>query len=172
MKDSKKLKSSGTTIYQTNENCQVFTGPISGCVFAMPGATVNQSPVQTVQQEQSGDEEDTITPDQLARAILKVQHLFWANSSYAVLFCVLRDCFGNADNRSRFEREVALLPFDKRPTYSCTPGVVSSTMNDNPYMDKHVDTWQKNGARERVLKLANAFKEAVLKEKAGEKFQE
>jgi len=44
----KKLESKHSTIYQTNENCQVFTGPISGCVFAMPGATVNQSPVQQV----------------------------------------------------------------------------------------------------------------------------
>ena len=49
MKDEKqKLELENPTVYQTNENCQVFTGPISGCVFAMPGATVNQSPVQQV----------------------------------------------------------------------------------------------------------------------------
>ncbi len=51
MKNRKKLKTDKTTINQTNENCQVFNGPISGCVFAMPGATVNQSPVQHIQQE-------------------------------------------------------------------------------------------------------------------------
>ncbi len=50
MKDEKKkLELNNPTVYQTNENCQVFTGPISGCVFAMPGATVNQSPVQQVE---------------------------------------------------------------------------------------------------------------------------
>ena len=49
MKDEKKmLELENPTVYQTNENCQVFTGPISGCVFAMPGATVNQSPVQQI----------------------------------------------------------------------------------------------------------------------------
>ena len=48
MKSKKKIEHKDSTIYQTNENCQVFTGPISGCVFAMPGATVNQSPVQKV----------------------------------------------------------------------------------------------------------------------------
>ncbi len=32
--------------YEAGANCQVFNGPISGCVFAMPGSTVNQSPVQ------------------------------------------------------------------------------------------------------------------------------
>ena len=26
---------------QTNNNCQQFFGPVSGCVFAMPGSTVN-----------------------------------------------------------------------------------------------------------------------------------
>ena len=50
MKDEKKkLELKNPTVYQTNENCQVFTGPISGCVFAMPGATVNQSPVQQIE---------------------------------------------------------------------------------------------------------------------------
>ncbi len=44
--DNQKLELKNPTVYQTNENCQVFTGPISGCVFAMPGAVVNQSPVQ------------------------------------------------------------------------------------------------------------------------------
>ena len=46
--DKKTLKTDSATIYQTNENCQVFNGPISGCVFAMSGATVNQSPVQRI----------------------------------------------------------------------------------------------------------------------------
>ena len=48
MKDKNTLKTDGSTIYQTNENSQVFNSPISGCVFAMPGATVSQSPVQQV----------------------------------------------------------------------------------------------------------------------------
>ena len=51
-----------STIHQTNENCQVFNGPISGCVFAMPGATVNQSPMQQVNGTARGvkNEENTI----------------------------------------------------------------------------------------------------------------
>ena len=49
--EKKRLELENPTVYQTNENCQVFTGPISGCVFAMPGATVNQSPVQQIDAE-------------------------------------------------------------------------------------------------------------------------
>jgi hypothetical protein len=30
--------------YEAGSNCQVFNGNISGCVFAMPGATVTQQP--------------------------------------------------------------------------------------------------------------------------------
>ncbi len=57
MKDRKTLKKDNTTIHQTNENCQVFNGPISGCVFALPGATVHQHPVQQVRTGDNGLEE-------------------------------------------------------------------------------------------------------------------
>lgn len=59
--EKKKLELENPTVYQTNENCQVFTGPISGCVFAMPGATVNLSPIQQVDEikpEHSGQVND------------------------------------------------------------------------------------------------------------------
>ena len=37
-----KLELKNPTIHQKNDNCQVFNGPISGCVFAMPGSNVTQ----------------------------------------------------------------------------------------------------------------------------------
>ena len=65
--EKKKQKSKNTTIYQKNENCQVFSGPISGCVFAMPGATVHQSPVQQVKGEpdiqKDSQDEMCVCPD-------------------------------------------------------------------------------------------------------------
>lgn len=62
MKDEeKKLELKNPTIYQTNENCQVFNGPISGCVFAMPGSNVTQ-----VGKSQQTDEKDA----ELARRLL------------------------------------------------------------------------------------------------------
>ena len=59
----KKIEHKDSTIYQTNENCQVFNGPISGCVFAMPGATVNQSPVQQVTPAMVEDKSEEIEDD-------------------------------------------------------------------------------------------------------------
>ena len=32
--------------FEAGANCQVFNGPISGCVFAMPGSSISQNPVQ------------------------------------------------------------------------------------------------------------------------------
>lgn len=59
--DKEKLELKNPTIHQKNENCQVFNGPISGCVFAMPGSTVNQDSIQRVvdggQQTTESDEE-------------------------------------------------------------------------------------------------------------------
>ena len=56
MKDEeKKLELHNPTIHQTNENCQVFNGPISCCVFAMPGSNVTQ--VGGAQQTNERDEE-------------------------------------------------------------------------------------------------------------------
>jgi len=42
-------------IHQKNENCQVFNGPISGCVFAMPGSNVTQQTGQPAEQQMEED---------------------------------------------------------------------------------------------------------------------
>lgn len=44
--EEEKKKSDITNHFEAGANCQVFNGPISGCVFAMPGANVTQNPVQ------------------------------------------------------------------------------------------------------------------------------
>ncbi len=100
-------------------------------------------------------------PDVIATAVLRVQDLFWGNCSYAVLFCVFRDCYIYHDNRSRYEREMGLLPYEEQPDYQCTTGVVSSTINDNKYMELHIDKWKKNNASERSIKLMEGFKAAL-----------
>jgi hypothetical protein len=44
--EEEKKKSEITNHFEAGANCQVFNGPISGCVFAMPGANITQNPVQ------------------------------------------------------------------------------------------------------------------------------
>ncbi len=40
-------KNNITNHFEAGANCQVFNGPISGCVFAMPGSNITQNPVQS-----------------------------------------------------------------------------------------------------------------------------
>ena len=40
--DEDRYKGGVVNHFEKDSNCQVFNGPVSGCVFAMPGATVTQ----------------------------------------------------------------------------------------------------------------------------------
>lgn len=51
--EEKRLELNNPTIYQKNDNCQVFNAPISGCVFAMPGSVVHQNAAK--QEEACGE---------------------------------------------------------------------------------------------------------------------
>lgn len=86
----------------------------------------------------------------LVERVDKVRGLFWGDSPMAVIFCVCRDCYKYANNMSQFERD-----------FGCKPGLLSNTFGDNPYMRLHIDTWEKNGAKDRVLNLVKAYKKAV-----------
>ena len=55
-KTNETKESQAPVIHQHMENCQVFNGPISGCVFAMPGASITQ---HTHEQEAPASEPDT-----------------------------------------------------------------------------------------------------------------
>ena len=97
----KKIEHKDSTIYQTNKNCQVFNGPISGCVFAMPGATVNQSPVQkvspTMDEDKSEETENDskheepeekveLGEDTLTELVEKLKPIFFNNENDVRLF--------------------------------------------------------------------------------------
>ena len=86
----------------------------------------------------------------LQECVEKVRAFFWGESSMAVIFCVCRDLYGYANNMSRFERE-----------FHCTEGLLSNTFRNNPYMQLPVEKWQGQGAKERVLRLVEAYRKAV-----------
>lgn len=86
-----------TPIVNHNTNCQVFNGPVSGCIFAMPGSHVEQHPVQQVtpggethntnQQPRANDDRLLVPlPDNLPEAILKApaQTMRWADNPLVI----------------------------------------------------------------------------------------
>lgn len=135
--------------FEPGSNCQVFNGNISGCVFAMPGATVNQHVPETKAPDAPLDDEQ---PDvaTLATCVDSVRQYFWGDSALAVIFCTCRDCYGYANNMRQFERD-----------FHCQEGLLSNTFRNNPYMRLHVDKWAQQGAKQRVLQLMEAYKNAV-----------
>ena len=62
--EEEKKKSDITNHFEAGANCQVFNGPISGCVFAMPGSNITQHPVQpsTELDEQQQDVVEKLKP--------------------------------------------------------------------------------------------------------------
>ena len=135
--------------FEAGSNCQVFNGNIRGCVFAMPGATVNQHVPEPQMPDAPQDDEQ---PDvaTLATCVDSVRQYFWGDSALAVIFCTCRDCYGYANNMRQFERD-----------FHCQEGLLSNTFRNNPYMRLHVDKWAQQGAKQRVLQLMEAYKNAV-----------
>ena len=101
-----------------------------------------------LQVKQKADEQPDVST--LVACVDSVRQYFWGDSSMAIIFCVCRDCFKYADNMSQFERE-----------FHCQEGLLSNTFRNNPYMRLHVDKWAENGAKQRVLQLMEAYKNAV-----------
>lgn len=122
----------------------------------MKGAKVEQmimfaeSGSKIVYKEVEPETKQEVKVEDLIESADKVRPYFWSDSSMAVIYCVCRDCFNYADNMSQFERE-----------FHCSEGLLSNTFRNNPYMRLPINKWEQNGVKERVLKLADAYKKAV-----------
>ena len=131
--------------FEAGSNCQVFNGNITGCVFAMPGSTVTQQATPETKTEE-GQPDVTM----LLACVESVRQYFWKDSALAVIFCTCRDCYGYVNNMSQFERD-----------FNCQEGLLSNTFRNNPFMRMPVSKWAQNGAKDRVLRLVEAYKNAV-----------
>ena len=134
--------------FESGSNSQVFNGNITGCTFAMPGSTVTQQAAPAVPSNHVKRD----IPAVLVACVENVREYFWKDSAMAVIFCVCRDRYGYADNMSQFERD-----------FQCQEGLLSNTFRNNPYMRLPIDKWRENGAKERVLRLVEAYENAVQK---------
>lgn len=84
-----------------------------------------------------------ITDEQMVEVIMRVQKFFWAQSSWAVFFCVCRDELGMPDNMVEFERYISTLSFPQELDYTCPKGTVQRTISYHSFMKKHTEKWNK-----------------------------
>lgn len=110
---------------------------------------------------EKGKQSAQVTDAQVANAIVQSQSLFWAQSAWAVVYCVCRDHLGMADNMTEFERYIKSLPFTQKLSYECPDGTIQSTLKNNTYMRYPIAKWAENGAKERVLLLAENLTHAL-----------
>ena len=136
--------------FEAGSNCQVFNGNITGCTFAMPGSSVTQQAAAAVPVAATVPADAQPTVSMLVACAAEVREYFWGDSSLAVIFGVCRDCYSYPNNMAQFERD-----------FGCQEGLVSSTFRNNPYLRMHVDRWAQNGAKDRTLRLVEAYKKAV-----------
>ena len=113
---------------------------------------------EDVQQEDASRE---ISPEELARAIESCQEYFWGNSSYAVLFCLLRDMQKKDMSQSAFERMVEMLPYRGKRDYQCPTGTIANAFSDNEFLKYHISKWEGIGAPQRAVTLLNKLREAL-----------
>ena len=102
-----------------------------------------------------------LSAELLAHAIEACQQYFWGKSSYAVLYCIIRDDFEQNMSRAAFERMVEMLPFTKNRDWICTEGTLDSAFRKNPYMSSPISKWEKEGVMERVPTLVEKLREEL-----------
>lgn len=83
--------------------------------------------------------------EDLARAVEATQAFFWAQSSWAVVYCVCREHLGIADNMSEFEKCVQGLTFTKK-VYECPTGTIQKALANNEYMRYPLHRWPEGRA--------------------------
>ena len=162
------------TMMETNQSTQslstmfygsvTFNGPMfdihdNGSVVIHGGSASQENGEQghsAVPDAPSPWERDGERPPLLVRVVEAVQSYFWAQSSWAVGYCVCRDHLGMRDSMSEFERHVAELPFTRK-VVECPAGTVRKAFINNDYLRYSTDRWPEGRARVLAEKLMEKF---------------
>lgn len=84
--------------------------------------------------------EQVASLDDVIKAAEACQAYFWAQSSWAVVYCVCRDHLGMEMSMSEFERRVADYPLSPK-TKPCPEGTIRAAFRDNDYLHYSIHRW-------------------------------
>lgn len=102
-----------------------------------------------------------ITREKIGRGIKAVQELFWGNSCYAIIYCVLRDYFAYDKKLKYFEDDINFLSKELHFDYLCPLNTLASAFSRNKYLKLSISKWPERGVKKRSILLANAFYLAI-----------
>ena len=112
-------------------------------------------------EKEKGKDKKELTEEILARGIENCQEYFWANSAYAVPYCICRDDFKMTISYADFEEILEKLPF-KKDIRKCPAGTIANAFSDNPIFNEHIDTWEKFKPMTRIIKLRDALRKELI----------
>ena len=99
--------------------------------------------------------------EQLARTIENCQQFFWANASYAVVFCICRDSYKVKMSKSDFETMIEDLPYTRKRSYTCPPGTIANAFSNNRIFYENVSDWENFNPLPRIIKLRDELRKAL-----------
>ncbi len=105
-----------------------------------------------VNQQEEQAKSNELDKELLARAIENCQTYFWANASYAVVYCICRDPYKMKISKTDFETMIEGLPYKKKRSYTCPTGTIANAFSDNPIYTDPISEWD-NRASKRIIKL-------------------
>ena len=124
------------------------------CPYGECMAAVNRT---LAKRQQQGD-----VFQRLTKAVKEGNLLFWASSSWAVVYCVARDCCGYEGSMKEFEQKAMTMTLPTTFEHVCTRGAVQRTISNHPYMRLHIDKWKENGASLREIVLKEFLRKLLL----------
>ena len=115
-----------------------------------------------VEQTQGDAKCKRIDRELLARAIENCQAYFWANSAYAVVFCICRDDLDMEPNKSSFETMVESLPYSKRRSYTCPENTIATAFANNPIYNDNINNWDCKNPMARIILLRDELRKQLM----------
>ena len=138
-----------------------ITGVVRRVVKRMPRRTYSEC-MAIIRRMMNEKRQEGDVFQQLTKAVEKGCPLFWAASSWAVAYAVMRDCRGYEGSMTEFERNAMNLPLPRTFKFGCTLGTIQRTISNHPYMRLHVDKWRENGASTREIVLMEFLRKFLI----------
>ena len=119
--------------FEAGSNCQVFNGPVTGSIFAMPGSTVNQYAGQPPKEGKDANEERQQRVEDLLRKTIEAAKMENKGPKYILLpykAAIEAKAISDTMNCDEFNRK-----------YGCSIAKSSFTewIKDDKYCDKEID---------------------------------
>ena len=127
-------------MFDIHDNHHVVINATSSSQGEVNGSAMSAAPSP---RERAGGEAPF---DDVIKAAEACQSYFWAQSSWAVVYCVCRNHLEMEMSMSEFERRVADYPLSPK-TKPCPEGTIRAAFSDNDYLHYSIHRWSEGRSK-------------------------